>query len=749
MKPRIMPLAMLLASTSWVACEGPAGPAGPAGVGAPGASGTPGPSGAVGPTGATGPTGEPGPAGDAGSPGEAGPPGRGSYFTADGLVIELLGAGLDATGTATVSLRLTDGDGAPLDKDGLYTRGTVSLSFVLAWLTTEADGRAGPYTAYTTRSVTSPITGRTEVQAAADTGGTLRELSGPAGTYLYTFGARAPGADRARTHSVGVYGTRTIGELRTTADATFDFVPSGAPVTVRRQEITDAACNGCHSTLSAHGGARQKVELCVLCHSPQTVDPDTGHSLDLRVMVHKIHRGHALPSVVAGTPYQIIGFQQSVHDYSTVAYPQDIRLCTTCHAGADGSRWSSQPGAAACLSCHDDVSFSDPPPPRMVLHGGGAQPPNAPCNVCHPATGSIAPIVASHLTPFDDPARLELVTEIRSITNTVPGQAPIMTFRVTVNGQPRDILATPLASLRATIAGPNTDFARYVQVTMQGSGARGTLSAVDAADGVFQYIFPATAAIAADATGSYSVGIEATVQASASAPRYANLAPVFAFAVTDASPQPRRAIVDQALCNNCHFDLSFHGGGRKNATYCTMCHNPNNLNDERMSRVEGSTALIHSVDFKFMIHRIHTGEHLAQPFVLGANPTPSAANPAGTPVDFRELRYPGVQGDCRQCHLPGTWAISDARGRLPTREQVRVCREDPAADGDALCDAALWVPTSTRTIAPVATACLGCHDGDAAAAHAEVNTTLAGAEACSVCHGPGAEHDVARVHPIR
>jgi OmcA/MtrC family decaheme c-type cytochrome len=64
----------------------------------------------------------------------------------------------------------------------------------------------------------------------------------------------------------------------------------------------------------------------VLCHTPQTIDPDTGQTQDMPVLVHKIHRGEDLPSV-QNDPYIIIGNRQSVHDYSEVVYPQDIRNC--------------------------------------------------------------------------------------------------------------------------------------------------------------------------------------------------------------------------------------------------------------------------------------------------------------------------------------------------------------------------------------------------------------------------------------
>ena len=54
-------------------------------------------------------------------------------------------------------------------------------------------------------------------------------------------------------------------------------------------------------------------------------------------MAHKIHMGSQLPSVKAGKPYQIIGFQGSVNDWSTVVHPSDPRRCEVCHQQNTGA----------------------------------------------------------------------------------------------------------------------------------------------------------------------------------------------------------------------------------------------------------------------------------------------------------------------------------------------------------------------------------------------------------------------------
>jgi OmcA/MtrC family decaheme c-type cytochrome len=719
-----MPLRVSILFASLVACEGQTGPSGP-----PGQPGEPG---------------EPGTSGDAGQPGQPGEPGRDTYLTGPDVDLELVSAVIE-DGSARVRFHISDLDGVPLDREGLFSEGAVTVRFTLAWLATDAAGDAAQYTSYTTRPQTSPITGVTAIQAATDDGGTFTEIGVGEGVYEYTFATPIVVADASKTHTVGAYATRSFEGQTGSDDATFDFVPDGRAVSVRREVVSDATCNGCHDPLSAHGGARQKVSLCVLCHSAQTTDPDTGEAMDFAVMVHKIHRGASLPSVAAGTPYQIVGFQQSVHDYSTVVFPRPIEACETCHQGEDAEHWRRKPALAACTSCHDDIVFSTPVPAGKVLHGGGTQPAGAPCNVCHAPTGSIAGVTESHLSAAIDPARPEPAVEILEVTSSAPGQQPVVRFRVSVAGVPRDIVSAPLATLRFTVAGPNSDYAGWWQTTVNGGGASGTLEAVDVAAGEFRYTFPASAAIPAAATGSYTLGAEASNQPTGQ-PRFGAVSPTFAFAVTDATAVPRRQVVERELCNSCHGELAGHGGGRKNVSYCLMCHGPTDVNDERSPHPEIGDVFAQSVDFKVMIHKIHAGEDLGQPYILGGNPSPNASNPNGTPVDFGEVRYPGRLSACSTCHVAGSFSLPLPAGRLGSREEIRRCNQDPGLDTNAYCEPASFAVAQAIVLPPETAVCTSCHDAPSTAAHAEVMTTISGLESCATCHGPGKTMDVARVH---
>jgi OmcA/MtrC family decaheme c-type cytochrome len=689
--------------------------------------------------GPTGPRGGEGPEGAGGPQGPGGPSGPiAPWLTGSGvrLVIDAL---TFADGKATVAFHLDDGAGAALDKDGRLTSGAVEVGFVLAQLGKLPSGEPGQYTAYTTRIQNA--NGVAAVQGAVDAGGTLEVVDVATGSYRYQLASAVTMRDAALTQTVSGYAIRRIGATQTIGSAVRSFA-GDAPVAAPRLVVTDERCASCHGDLDGHGGRYTQVEQCVLCHSPQTSDPDTGNTVDFKVMVHKIHRGAALPSVIGGTPYRIVG--RSTHDFSTVVFPQNIARCTACHDGAQGDYWKTKVAANSCLSCHDDVAFQTPVPPGKVLHGGGVQPTDAPCTVCHPASGSIAGVADVHLTGLLAPTARKVELTLDQTAQTAPGQTPILTFTAMIDGAPVDLTTTPLTSLRATIAGPNSDFASFWQATLQGGGAAGAL--VYQGAGVHQYTLPASAAIPAAASGSYTIGLEGYLTPAGSTDRFAAVSPMRAFAVTDAMAAPRRTVVDSARCDGCHYDVAGHGGSRKGAQYCTMCHNPNKANNERIGRREGTTVLAETVDFKVMIHKIHAGEELSQPYLLYGFPAPSIANPDGTAIDFAETRYPRSRAECAACHAPGTFGLPLAAGVLPSTAAELTCSEPADSDADAFCTNPFWTITALLRMPPTTAVCTGCHDSSAAVAHAQVNTTATGQEACATCHGPGKDHDVAKVH---
>jgi len=659
-------------------------------------------------------------------------------YVRPGLKIKVNSVKIGSDRKAVVDFNLTDSLDQPLDRLGKVTPGPISLSFILSYY----DPATRQYTAYTTRSQTSaptsPKPGVTAIQAGTDSGGTFVDLEAGHGTY--TFKTVLPANyDATKTTTAGIYATRNLTDPFITgknyfANAEFDFRPDGQAVTAKWDKINQAAsCNNCHDPLSAHGGARQDVRLCVLCHQAQTVDPDTGNPVDFKVMIHKIHMGEHLPSVAAGKPYQIIGFSPTPVDFSTVAFPQDIRNCQNCHEGTDAANkpkqsdvYFTQPSAAACGSCHDDVDFT-----TGANHAGGAQPDSA-CTKCHTADSGAdwdASIKAAHTVPEKAKQLKGLNATIVSVTDLVPGKKPTVVFKIT-NGDGTPVDGNKLTSFSPKFAGSTASYGKpYFSETANGK------STFDATTGNTTYTF--TNAVPADASGTWTVtaDIYRTVTllrndgkqnvkiwgspiTDASTMREAAMNPIKNVAISG-PVTPRRQSVAISQCNVCHDKLALHGGQRQTTLECVICHNPAE-NDG--ARRPASAGAVESVSFQRLIHRIHTGENLTQDFTIYGF--------GGSQNNFNEVRFPGDTRNCAKCH------VNAAAYTLPL--QTGIASVNTPRD--------FFSPQG-----PATAACLGCHDNRDAAAHAYLNSaTFPGsttpAEACATCHGAGKDWAVDRVH---
>ena len=653
-------------------------------------------------------------------------------FARPGYHIKINSVTIGADRKPVVDVTLTDDLGAPLDRKGIETPGVCTVSFIVAWY----NAATRDYTSYVTRTQTSPITGASAVQAAADSGGVITDLE--TGHFTYTFAKVLPANfDQTKTHSVGAYGRRTMpadimdGKVYIDNDE-FDFRPDQQPVTEKWDVIQERfACNQCHNPLQAHGEVRQDAKLCVMCHSPQSSDPDTGNTVDMRVMIHKIHRGPNLPSVKAGTPYVIIGNAQSVHDFSHTTYPQDIRNCQNCHEGRNPAQrpsqsdvWYTHPARQPCGACHDDINWV-----TGENHPGGPQADDSACASCHvpqSETEYDASIRGAHTPPYRSKQLKGLNATILAVDNAGPDKKPVVTFRLTENDGTVLNPSTFGSNLNILLGGPTTDYGAGQLPPAQPFRERADGATFNGDTAVYTF----TNAIPATATGSWAVAIEARRTITFNpAPRmgpatYSEGAvnPVKYVAVTDGQPVPRRQVVILDKCNLCHDRLATtfsHGGQRIAIEECDICHNSNA--DDRNRRPADKNPP-ESIAFKRMIHRIHTGEELAQEYTVYGF--------GGTPTNFNEVTYPGDRRDCLQCHASAsTYDLPLPLGTLP----VMTLRDFFSPQG------------------PGTAACLGCHSGSDAAAHAFLNTaTFPGAttpaEACATCHGAGRDWAVDKVH---
>ena len=317
-----------------------------------------------------------------------------------------------------------------------------------------------------------------------------------------------------------------------------------------------------------------------------------------------------------------------------------------------------------------------------------------------------------------------------------------------LNGNTYTVTVT--STTKFTIAVDGTGFAaagtagtvRLASIPVQAVGA-----AVANADG--SYTKAATVPMPASAIGgSGMVVIEGRLympvylRPSATAPTVSRIpvrasTPV-AFNFLDTAPVARRAIVDIAKCNDCHYNLSFHGGNRNsNEDLCATCHNPE-FTPTPGSSIDGRIVdpLNKSWDAKRLFHMLHT-------------PTGLFWNSPAVPV-----AYPGKLNNCEGCHKANTYYPVDPAAVFSTSIH-------PGADQ--------LTPSDDTGITPNAAVCSACHNSGLAKTHMEQNGSTFGSftagtgliknadgstkavfavETCQLCHGNGQTADVKKVHRV-
>lgn len=632
----------------------------------------------------------------------------------EGLKAQIVGVKIPENRRPVVTFKISDAKGNPLDRSELG-----EIRFTIAKVQVAVDGEASYYN-YVLSKVAGkeyiykgerkkPVMAET-LQPDYDREGTF--ASAGRGVFTYTFKTvLPPGYDKQATHVVG--GELTRDRRKYVVNPLYEFVPAGGKLKVRRATLETAACNSCHDPLKAHGGLRREVGYCVLCHTSQLVDPETGENLDLKVFVHRIHRGKGLPSVKAKKPFLVVGIRQAVFDFSTIGLPQDIRNCQACHTGPVASNWMNRPAIAPCTSCHDNVDAK-----TGTNHPGGPLVEGS-CVGCHQPQGEeFGPSVAgAHVNPLKAAQMAGVVFDILKTEGGKPGDRPTVTFSVK-NKKGEPVNASQMNNLRLVLAWPTTDYRVVAEEDVRKASSQG--------NGVFTYQFRYT--IPADAKGTGAIAVQGYKEYNLKrgngniikGVRDVGLNIVKYFSITDNTPVPHRTVVKTANCNACHETLMAHGETRRVTEYCVFCHNSTQTDEVKRKQVKGPMPPM-NIHFKVLIHKLHTGEEIGEPYVLYGGPP---ANPA--PIDFGEVRFPGDRRNCAKCHEKETYEIPLPAGVLPTVV--------PQLEGGA------------KIIPPITAACTGCHTNEAAKAHVETQIASGGRESCAVCHAAGREFSVTKSH---
>ncbi|UCH53080.1 MAG: OmcA/MtrC family decaheme c-type cytochrome [Pseudomonadota bacterium] len=742
--------------------------------------------------------------GDDGAQGAPGAPGLPPPSEATALNFTI--TGVTVASPPVVNFSVTNQNGTPVA--GL-TLG--DLRFTFAKLTPGSNGGPSAWQSYinttATGAVGTPGAGNTAIQATRE-GGTTGAFVGTLvdnkdGTYSYTFktdvtNVTSPIAvsyDATLTHRVGV---QTRGALPA-ANALYTFRPSdGATTGIFSREIVKTSnCNECHDRIEAHD-ARIETKYCVTCHNPGSSDPDSGNTVDFKVMIHKIHRGANLPTVggcnrpgcvvTGGGDYAIYGYGGTIHSFKDVHLPQDIRNCVKCHDGADsdtpqGANWNTAPSIAACGSCHEQTKFDEAPGTTPNSHPGGIVT-DAQCLTCHVDTNVAGSPAKTHRI-FENLAGDKFQFNIVSVCGQAPGSNPqcgnpataVVVLSVTdptgaTNhgyGNAYNIKSDPEFTASAASFNLLTAWNTSDYTNDGGSGTRPARANsfnlkstalgpnyVDNGNGTYTVTvaLPIGVPPAAAPTGSGTVALEghpAGPDAQGALTVSARVKGVTAaFGITDNPAKPRRVAVNIITnCDRCHDLLSVHGNNRSDdAQLCVTCHNPRNTDIARRSGVGIDGKTEESIDFKRLIHGIHAAAKTNFDGTTAHGFREKGLviyGYGGTPHDYSHLRFPGVLSRCTTCHLDGAYQLT-GKWEQPTLNGIL---------GSTINTGVVADQSDDLVISPTAAVCSACHDSALAQSHMTLNGAQFGVlqsaitatgETCAICHGPGKIASVDFVH---
>lgn len=714
-----------------------------------------------------------------GDDGAEGPPGPGTVSTATAITPQV--SSVSTQSAPVVEFYIEDQYGIPFT--GLTAD---NARFTIAQLDPGANGEPSAWQSYINKIETAGSAGPgTEDKLQANyekaTEGTF--VNNGDGSYTYTFATNitnvtSPVAvpyDATRTHRIAIQLDNGV----PVRNVIYTWQPStGATSGITSREIVKIdSCNECHNKLAMHGGGRIDTRYCVTCHNPGSADANSGNTIDFKVMVHKLHMGEKLPSVVAGGSYSIWGHRDTKFDFSDVVFPQDVRNCTKCHDGSDsgtpeGDNWKNRPSVEACGSCHDDVNFTD-----GTLHQGSIAD-NSMCSDCHASGGSAGPVADDHIIPTHV-ARERFAYTITGATFDAGMGRVTANFKITdpSNGDAPYSLTEAVwtaSTLRLNIAWDTSDYtntgsgsgvSKAVQIAFLSGGVlNATYHSYDAGTGVHTVVSDPLPA-AALASGSGSVAIEGYPKADVGGTIVNTpiTSAVAYFAINDITARARRQVVASAKCLQCHETLSLHGNNRVNEpAICVTCHNPNNT-DIEVRPTDGSAVdgkIEESIDFKRMIHAIHAADKDGHGFrengivVYGHIMGSSTAYNA---VDFSHVRFPGILSDCTTCHEGTSYTLPLNPSVQPSTIGTGTTLTQTKAGWNLATYIPDTDPANDLVITPTAAVCSSCHDKAIAQAHMEQNGALFGVtrdvaavtvEVCEICHGPGRVGDVATLHGI-